>query len=308
MMKSKKTWISISILLFLFLLTITVKNDLVEFQKIFHHPFLLAAVFLFVFLTSMINALKIKLLLVPFNIRLPFGESFTLANLTTFGNYLTPFRGGAALRAYYLKKHYTFSYSLFLSTLSALYIVLFLATSLIGLGLLLFLYLTQQTASIVLLTFFISILLGTSACIIIRAPKSSRSHWLMKSLNKMLTGWDEIRRHKLILVLLLLLDVLLCLAIGLRFYFILLIFGIAPSFAVALLLALISALSSLITITPASLGIKEASVAYFSTLLKNSFSSGLLVSVVDRAIEMIYLLILGPVSMKKLFRGRKIFT
>lgn len=70
------------------------------------------------------NGLILKYFLEPFDIRLRFKEWFGLSVITTMGNYLTPFRGGAVARAVYLKKKHKFSYSYFLSTLSGIYIVL----------------------------------------------------------------------------------------------------------------------------------------------------------------------------------------
>lgn len=88
-------------------------------------------IFFILFLIN--NGLILKYFLESFKIKLEFKEWFGLSVITTMGNYLTPFRGGAVARAVYLKKIHQFSYSYFLSTLAGIYIVIFLVYSFIGL-------------------------------------------------------------------------------------------------------------------------------------------------------------------------------
>ena len=70
--------------------------------------------------------------LIPFDIKLSFKEWFGLAAITSFYNVITPFRGGLAARAAYLKRKRGLNYSHFLSSLAALGVMMFIAPCVIG--------------------------------------------------------------------------------------------------------------------------------------------------------------------------------
>ena len=82
---------------------------------------------------AILNGTLLDILMRPFGIKLSFKEYFSLSIITSFYNYITPFRGGMAARAVYLKKKYNFSYTNFLAILSAIYIIIFFVG---GLGML----------------------------------------------------------------------------------------------------------------------------------------------------------------------------
>jgi len=74
-----------------------------------------------------------KFVVSALGIELGFVEWFGITAMSAMANYLTPFRGGAAVRAVYLKLHHGLPYSFFVSTLSALYLLSFATSAVLGL-------------------------------------------------------------------------------------------------------------------------------------------------------------------------------
>ena len=88
----------------------------------------LAVLFLIV---SWTNGIKIKYLAEPFGIKLIFKEHFGLSVVTSFYNMITPFRGGLAAKAVYLKNKHGFSYTNYLATVAGLYVINFFVASIL---------------------------------------------------------------------------------------------------------------------------------------------------------------------------------
>ena len=131
-----------------------------------------------------------------FNLRLKFKEWFGLGIITNFYNFITPFRGGMAARAVYLKKKHGFAIIHFLATLSAIYIIIFFVGSLAGLISMLLIWHYYNLFTLSLFLLFLSILLFLLG-IIIFSPKlpESRNKWLNRFI-KVINGWRLIKDNK----------------------------------------------------------------------------------------------------------------
>ena len=90
--------------------------------------FLIPLVLLNILVTGFMNTEALK----PLGLNLRSWNVFQLANVTSFYNFITPFRGGMGVRAVYLKKKHNFSYSNFFATLAASFILIFLVASIFG--------------------------------------------------------------------------------------------------------------------------------------------------------------------------------
>ena len=125
--------ISIFLILLIFFINYIIKNKgSFSTIKIVNPIFLIILIFLFLittFLTAILNNELMKAL----GLKMKISESFGLSIITGFYNLITPFRGGMAVRAVYLKKKYNFAYVYFLATLSAVYILIFFVSSILGL-------------------------------------------------------------------------------------------------------------------------------------------------------------------------------
>jgi uncharacterized protein (TIRG00374 family) len=86
-------------------------------------------------------------------------EWFGISGMSAMANYLTPFRGGAAVRAVYLKSRHGLSYALFLSTLSTLYVLSLASSAAVGLLAVAILYTSFGFVDIVMAAFLGGVLM-----------------------------------------------------------------------------------------------------------------------------------------------------
>ena len=92
-------------------------------------PELLVIIVLITLVNLFLNGYAFDILLTPYNVKLNKKEKLLVPLMTNFYNYITPFRGGMAARAVYLKKKYNFKYTDFLGTMMSAYILMFFIIS-----------------------------------------------------------------------------------------------------------------------------------------------------------------------------------
>lgn len=235
-----------------------------------------------------------KVLLDIFHIRLPFMEWFGLSLINAMGNMLAPFRGGSVANAVYLKKKYRFPYSKFVSNLSALYIIIFWVNSLIGIISCIYIYLNYDVYDIVISSFFVLLFIFLSGVILLSPHISLTSHYFINIPIKVINGWWHIKNHKKEIVLIAgaaFLNIIQ--AVGIT-YFEFLVFGITVPLEKVLFLSVVSTLSLFLSITPGSLGIKEAFALYTASVLYVPLSEMIAVSILERLFNLIIVFTLGP--------------
>lgn len=199
-------------------------------------------------------------------------EWFGLSALSTMGNYLTPFRGGAAVRAVYLKSKHDLSYSLFLSTLSALYVITFATNAVLGMLAVLALYLWIGFIDVTLLPFFLALcFLPVVLLVFVRAtPRLPNSfgdkdsnvpHRILRQLialtGQVIEGWQIISARKSTVLQLLALSVLNSGVTLLMIHFSFVAFGAQLPLMESLVLSSLFMISSMIPLTPSGLGVAE---------------------------------------------------
>ena len=247
-------------------------------------------------------------------------EGMYVATLSRIGNYLLPMRAGAVFRATYLKKKYNFNYSNFLATLYGYYIVFFLTNAILAFIVLLFKSLLFQQTYISLILFFLAVIVGMVVLIFLRFPfkkifKQSNGiiFKVISFLDKFLGGWDLIvKNRKLFLQLILLAFANIfvnILVIYLEFISIEKVGNILD----IILYTCISGVSLLISITPGSLGLREAVLLVTSKSLGLSELEVMALAFLDRGIMFVLLLIcligisifFKKFNLKKLFFGKR---
>jgi uncharacterized protein (TIRG00374 family) len=211
------------------------------------------------------------------------------------GNYLTPFRGGAVARAVYLKKIHQFSYAYFLSTLAGIYIVIFLVYSFIGLLSMFFLYQFLGVFNVLIFFVFLAIFLSLLG-IVIFSPKIKETKYRFVNLFiNVINGWHLIKSDKKVVGIIGLISLINVGIMVLMMFLEFKVFGLEISFLSALFLSIVSTLGLFISITPGALGIKEAIVAFTAAVINVPISQALTVSILDRAIGLGIIFILGPI-------------
>jgi len=259
------------------------------------NPFYILPLGIFVILFLISNGLILKYLLDPFKIKLKPKEWFGLSVITSMGNYLTPFRGGALAKAIYLKKVYQFPYSYFLSTLAGIYVIMFLVYSFVGLIAMFFLYHFLEIFNVLIFVVFLVVFLSLLG-IVIFSPKIKESKYsFINKFIKVLNGWHLIKSNKRSIRFIGLISLIMVGVMVLRIFLEFKVFGLEISFLSALFLSIVSILGSFISITPGALGIREAMVVFTATVINIPASQVLAVSILDRVIILAVIFILGPI-------------
>lgn len=260
--------------------------------------FLIIIMFLFLLL-FLLEGIFIKVALNIFDKHIDLKESYYLSTVSRIGNYLLPMRAGAIFRATYLKNKYQFEYSKFLSTLYAYYILLFLLNSILALLVLLFKYLSLSIFYPVITVFFIVLLLGTLFVILFRKKIPTREGKGLKYINKgvkvfnkFLTSWDMIVKRKKLFLSLLLLTMGNILINGVIFYVEFLSLKIDINILDIVLYTCLSGVSLLVSITPGSLGLREAIFLFTSESIGLSQDQIMQLAFLDRGILFLLLLLL----------------
>ncbi len=297
MNKRVKSVISIivMILLIYFAYDYIIKN-IEDFKSIsIKYPALLILMFIFSFLSYYLNGIAYKILLRPLNVKLKNGEAFGTSILTGFYNMITPFRGGIAARALYLKKKHGFSYTNFLASLAALVVVSFIVISVMGLISVWIIWIKFKIFSLMLFLLFCATLIGMIFLIIVSPfVKETKYKW-MNFFIKIATGWKLLKNDKKIIVNLILLNILSQLIGALTLVFQYKVIGIEITFMQAVFVSSIASFSLWVGLTPASLGIQEALTVFSAVAIGLNASQTLFAAVIGRLVSSVMLFILGPI-------------
>ncbi len=233
-------------------------------------------------------------LVAVFGINLTAKEWFGLAVLTTAGNYFMPLRGGASVRAVYLKKRYNFLYSEFLSTMIGFYLLTFWIASSLGIILAVIIYLVQGTLSTGILSFFITVNILISFILFFSPRVPENCNAIFKFLKKLMDGWVKIKKNRRLIFNLEILSLLGYAVKALQLLYAYKALAFSVNFLGISLLSVLLVFTIFINITPANMGIQEAIISFFSAAFGMGFSEGLLAALLFRSINMLVAFTLGP--------------
>jgi uncharacterized protein (TIRG00374 family) len=246
-----------------------------------------------------LEGLFIRVTLKAFNKDISIKESFYLSTLSRIGNYLLPMRAGAIFRATYLKKKYNFDYSKFLSTLYGYYIILFLLYSFVAIITLLFKSFLNDEIFYILTIFFSGLFLAMLFLMFVRVPfkkfvknKEGLLAKIVGFLDRFMKSWDVIVKNKKLLLQLIFITFQYILLNTIIIYVEFLSLGITINFLNLILYSCLSGVSLLISLTPGSLGIREAVFLISSDSIGLDQEQILQLAVIDRGILFILLMIL----------------
>jgi uncharacterized protein (TIRG00374 family) len=231
-------------------------------------------------------------------------ESFYLSTLSRIGNYLLPMRAGAIFRATYLKKKYKFEYTKFLSTLYGYYIILFLLYSLLGVAALAFKWVLNDQKYLLLLLFFFILFLGMLFLMFVRFPfhkivkkKEGVLVKVLKFLNRFIESWDMIVKSKKLLLQLIFVTLGNIVINTVIIYIEFVALDITVKLLDLILYSTLSGVSLLISLTPGSLGIREAVFLISSQSIGLTQEQILQLAIVDRGILFILLFVMMVFTM-----------
>ena len=296
-MNLMRKYVSIVVLIILISWCIIyVKNHINEFRSISQISVKFTLILCLLSLTIIsFRGYFTKVLLEPFEIDLKLKVWFGLSFVSTMGNYLAPFRTGAAFRAVYLKANYDFPYSSFLSTMAATYIINFFVNSLIGMGSIGLIYANYKIFNLPISLFFLIVFLVLLVIIAFSPKVSNHQKGFLKSIGNLINGWCQIRANHTVIRKLSFLILLNATLLWLTIYFAFKAFSVNLPLIKCLLISALHAFSILISITPGSLGISEGVIVFTSKLFGISPVKSLVVAGLIRVITLFWVLTLGPI-------------
>jgi len=239
------------------------------------------------------NGLFLKEFAFVHNIKLRFIEWFGLPIVTTMGNHLTPLSGGMVIRAAYLKYKHHFPYSKFTTLLGATYLTGFWVAGL--LGVLITIPLTQEQPEMwYATTVFGLIVFGTSLLFVLPTFQLPWQNRFVGFFNRVLTGWNFIRHDKVLLLKLLIITLISALINGASYWLAYQALGVTIPFHKALLVSLVTVFSSMLSLTPGNLGVRETLVGLVSAAAGVGGGEGLLAALLVRIASLASAFTLGP--------------
>ncbi len=304
-MKHKKT-LGILVLLILIAFAIYyIYQNINDFKQLsLVYPFLLIILVFLVLFHLLITGLMNYQPLRVFNVKLAFGEIFSLAIITRFYNLITPFKGGMAARAVYLKKKHKFPYTDFLATLAASYVLIFLVVSLIGIISTLIIFYSTGVFSWIIFLIFLAVFFPL-VFIITFSPKfpETRNYWINRII-RVINGWHLIKDNKKVIFLVSFLSLIQLLIGAFMLYLQFRVFGIEVSYTATLFLAAIASIGLIIGLTPAGLGVSEAIIVFSALTIGIAPAESLSAALLGRAVSLVVLFVLGPIFSYVLIRKK----
>ncbi|MDD5039547.1 MAG: lysylphosphatidylglycerol synthase transmembrane domain-containing protein [Patescibacteria group bacterium] len=239
------------------------------------------------------NGIQNTVLLRPFNIRLKTSEWFGVSVVNSFWNYL-PFQGGLVAKGLYLKRRYQFSYTEYLSMLTASYLITFFVVGIVGLAGLVAALWNGFTISwlpvaiyggVVVLSFLVFAALVAARRLGIRWSFAER----------FFQGVRILMQHRSVIWQSAFLNVVIIFLAALRLSIASNALGYDISIFFYILVGPITLLATFTSITPGGLVIREALVGAFAAWFAVNVSDSVTAAVLDRGISMIWIFALGIV-------------
>lgn len=285
-LNKKNIVIYLIVLLFLGLFITRYWEDFRSIQIVNPQAVIPISIFILIFLV--INGLINQVILRGYKVPVPLSVSVGLASANSVGNLLIPMRGGTVSNAVFLKKKYDFSYSLFLSLLSAIYIVVFWTSSLFGIIIMLLQkFVRNQEIPLNLFIFFLLVFIFFSVIILFSPEIPLTKYRFINRFIQVLNDWRLINKNRKIVISLIFLTILNTLVVAIATYFEFILVGEKIDLDKLIIYTIFSGFSLLVSVTPGNIGIRESFAAYSALVLGISLPLVLIVSAVDRLFYLI---------------------
>ncbi len=249
-----------------------------------------------VLITWFLMSLQSLIILRAEGVRIGVGENFFLLLATIIGNYL-PMRLGTFLRLRYLKVRYGLRYARFGSVAGIRVVVHVFAVGVFGFFGLVVMATLHGVFSWMLASLFAMMIAVSLLAYCIPPPKfGTRDGKLIRVWRDFSTGFANIRKNSRLGVQLCILMFLQFVALSVRLHFAFDAIHFSPSSAIYLLLAPVTALLTIMTITPGSLGIREGAMGYVTLATGYDFQQGIFAGTIDRGVLLLLSFSLGLLS------------
>jgi uncharacterized membrane protein YbhN (UPF0104 family) len=223
-------------------------------------------------------------------VEVPAREWLSLTVATSVLNHVTPLRGGMVVRAVYLKAHYRFGYVDFLSTLSAMYLMVVFTYGLLGLAGQALLWQQGAGCDPIALAILAAGAAVSGLLMLVRVRLPRWQAFPLRQMVQVLDGWTLLRRKRSIFWKMmgttLGFSVLSALEVKLASSAV----AVALPWGGVLLYTAGQNLAVLGSLTPVGLGIAELVSIYLGKALGYDISQALMIQALLRAVPLVLLL------------------
>jgi uncharacterized membrane protein YbhN (UPF0104 family) len=256
-------------------------------------PQLLIPIALLVIAGLWTNGLFNRQIYRTFNVSLNFKEWFGLSVVNTAGNFIFPLRGGSISTALYLKRVHNLTYTDFITTLSATYVITFWVNSLIGLISMGWIWLEKGIFSALITAMFSGCFLALSLVILFSPKFAPTSSSFLNKFIEAINSWHKIRNNRPIMIFVGFITILNFLLGMMMTKLEFEMLDTAISLAQASLLTIFTSFAGLVSIAPGNLGFREAFTGFSSLAAGLPITTAIAASLMERAVTFLVSLILG---------------
>jgi len=230
-----------------------------------------------------------------FNLHLKAKEWIGLSVINTFYNQILPLSSGVFIRGVYLKKKFDLDYSKY-SGVMGVSLILNIFTGCI-VALLIGVFGPFEVTYITEISISLSITLISCIVFYLSVKKLTKIDLRIKFVNNFILsvneGIDLIQENKKFMRKIFLIQLLMNLGFGLRLFLCFWVLNLEVSFLIVIFVQSLTMLTTLISITPGNIGIREAIIGNMQVILGVSFEESVLAATLDRIISLIIILVLG---------------
>ena len=228
---------------------------------------------------------------------IPLNEALALNFSGTMMNQLLPMPVGPGYRAAYLKRNYNFPFSLFASTLAALFIYWLSVSCSLGLLAAIWFYLKKGIVDWMIMA-ILAVIVG--ACVLTFViPKrfsnlnNDSKSWLKTRIHRIISGWNTIVSSKKLILGASLVVIVSTIVGATGMYVAFASVGVSIGLPGALLLMASQRIGSLIKLTPGAVGYQEMVGIYFATLLVPTSAEAAVVFGITRILSSLLGVVVG---------------
>ncbi len=236
--------------------------------------------------------------------RLSFYEAFQIDMATSFLNYIFS-KSGLFVRAVYLNKKHSFSYSNYSSLFIAMSLLQLFSCGCLGILFSLFLLGGNEGSVSIISFFFLLLCLFCIALTLIPQFISKlflrKESWLAANVLRILSACEILFKARKLLLILVLWTILGTLIIGLRLYVCYWLLGYNASWVAVFIMAMAAIASRAVSVVPGGIGIREFVIGIVGVGLGDNFEVGVVAATLDRIGVLIVVGLLGSISTLNLY-------
>jgi uncharacterized membrane protein YbhN (UPF0104 family) len=271
------------------------RDEFASFALISPLSFALCLVSTTIFLAA--NGLVLRVLVNRVGGQIRTLDALSLSIVSTAANIFVPAQGGTVGRAIYLKQRHGFNYSTFLITLIACQMLMLIVSCMFGTVALAWMSFTDQRLGLSkLLIFSISFLTIAILACLLPMPRI-RGNRVLDKIDEIFRGWCWLREQPVFVLQLALLTSIQVMADVLSFWMACTAVGIQLGFVEAMAVVGLANLASILNITPGSIGIYEAAVAFVGSTLAVAPAQSVMAALATRAALFAVLVVLTPLAL-----------